>query len=271
MSESTLERVTAIIASLESVAVAFSGGADSTLLLALCVRALGTERVLAVTADSPTLPRRELAEAAALAAELGARHMMVTTDEIRDERFASNPPDRCYFCKQGLFTRFRALADREGLRHLVYGATADDLGDYRPDMRAASEAGALAPLLEAGLGKKEVRELSRELGLRTWNKPSMACLSSRFPYGKAITHQGLGRVEQGEDLLRHELGFRQVRVRDHDAMARIEVELEDLPRLLTEQVRRSIVARFKALGYTYVTFDLEGFRSGSMNEPLRQG
>lgn len=256
------------IAQLGSVAVAFSGGTDSTLLLACCLKELGPDRVLAVTADSPTLPRSELAEAQALAKELGARHLIITTDEMRDERFVANPPERCYYCKQELFARMRQVANQQGYRHLVYGATADDVGDYRPGMRAAREAGAIAPLLEVGLSKPEVRELSRQLGLRTWDKPSMACLSSRFPYGTMLTREGLSRVEQAEEYLRHGLGFRQVRVRDQELVARIEVESEELARLIQEPQRSQIVARLKTLGYTYVTLNLEGFRSGSLNDVL---
>ena len=257
-----------IIAGLESVAVAFSGGADSTLLLAMCLRVLGAERVRAVTADSPTLPRRELEETRALAAELGAEHLLIPTAELEDERFVSNPVDRCYFCKQELFARLRQVARQKGYRHLVYGATAADLGDHRPGMRAAKEAGAVAPLLEAGFTKEDVRSLSRQLGLRTWDKPSMASLSSRFPYGTPITNEGLAQVEQAEDFL-HGLGFRQVRVRHHGSIARIEVLPEDLPRLLEETTRQQVVAQLKALGYPYVALDLAGFRSGSMNEIWR--
>ena len=256
------------ITRLDSVAVAFSGGADSTLLLAVSLQVLGPEHVLAITADSPTLPRSELEEAQALARDLGARHLIVATDEMHDERFVANPPDRCFYCKQELFTRMRRLADEQGYRHLVYGATADDVGDLRPGMRAASEAGATAPLLDAGLSKQDVRDLSRQLGLRTWDKPSMACLSSRFPYGTPLTTEGLTRVEQAEEFLRRELGFRQVRVRDQEAVARIEVEGADLLRLVQEPLRSEIVVRLKSLGYTYVTLNLEGFRSGSLNDVL---
>jgi pyridinium-3,5-biscarboxylic acid mononucleotide sulfurtransferase len=253
------------------VAVAFSGGCDSTLLLAVCLRVLGADHVLAVTADSPTLPRRELVESQALAEELGARQLITVTEELQDPRFAENPPDRCFFCKQELFARMRAIADEQGFQHLVYGATADDAHDFRPGMKAAREAGAIAPLLEAGLGKAEVRALSKELGLRTWDKPSMACLSSRFPYGTEITAVGLTRVEQAEDFLRHELGFRQVRVRDQDTVARIEVELRELPRLVDETIRPRAVSRLKELGYKYITINLEGFRSGSLNDVLPKG
>jgi pyridinium-3,5-biscarboxylic acid mononucleotide sulfurtransferase len=257
-----------VIELLHSVVVAFSGGADSTLLLAVCVRVLGPDRVLAVTADSPTLPRSELKEATALAAELGAHHLIVPTNELGDRDFAGNSPDRCYFCKRDLFAALRQVADEHGIDHLLLGATADDLGDYRPGLRAAKEAGARAPLLEAGFTKADVRELSRQLGLRTWDKPAAACLSSRVPYGTPITASTLAQVEQAEELLRCGLGLRQVRVRHHGAVARIEVGSDDLPRLFEESIRQWIGANLKQLGYTYVTVDLEGFRSGSMNEVL---
>jgi uncharacterized protein len=266
--DNKVARLTSTIAALGSVAVAFSGGTDSSLLLAYCLRVLGTERVLAVTADTPSLPRRELAEAKVLAAELGAAHVCITTNELHDPQFSSNPPDRCYFCKRELFTRMRARATAMGYRQLAYGATADDTSDYRPGMRAAREAGAVAPLLEAGLTKSDIRDLSRQIGLHTWNKPSQACLSSRFPYGAHITADGLARVERGEEYLRYTLGFGQVRLRDHGLTARIEVETQQLPRLLDEEIRRQVVAFLKQLGYLYVTLDLEGFRSGSMNEAL---
>jgi uncharacterized protein len=268
--DAKIDALTTRIAALESVAVAFSGGADSSLLLADCARVLGTERTLAVIADSPSLPRQEMAEAQALTAQMGVRLVAVQTEELDDERFANNPPDRCYYCKRELFEKMRVVANEQGFRHLVYGATADDLGDFRPGMTAAKEAGALAPLQEAGLTKQDVRELSRRLGLRTWDKPAMACLSSRFPYGSPITREGLSRVEQAEALLRNELGFREVRVRDHDPVARIEVPSDDFPRLVAPQVRELVVNRLRTLGYTYVTLDLKGFRSGSMNEALNR-
>lgn len=257
-----------IITKLESVAVAFSGGADSTLLLAFSLKVLKPDHVLAITADTPTLPRSELAEAATLARELGAQHLVVQTDEMHNERFTANTPDRCYYCKQELFSKMREVAGQRGYMHLVYGATADDVGDYRPGMRAASDAGAIAPLLKAGFTKKDVRELSRQLGLRTWDKPAMACLSSRFPYGTPIRLEDLTRVEQAEYYLRHEIGLRQVRVRDQETVARIEVDSEDLLRLVQDPLRSQLIARFKSLGYTYVTLNLEGFRSGSLNDVL---
>jgi uncharacterized protein len=259
------------IGRLGSVAVAFSGGADSTLLLAVCLQVLGRESVLAVTADSPTLPRTELAEATSLARELGAAHVVIATAEMEDERFTSNPPDRCFYCKQELFETVLALAAERGYQNVVYGATAADLGDHRPGMRAASQAGATAPLLEAGFTKQDVREMSREMGLRTWDKPAMACLSSRFPYGTHLTAPELSQVERAEELLRRDLGFRQVRVRHHGTVARVELEPDDVASAVEDPVRSRIVEGLRRIGYTYVTLDLAGFRSGSMNEPLAAG
>ncbi len=263
-----IEKLHNEISGLYSVAVAFSGGADSTLLLATALEALGPEQVLAITADSPTLPRSELAEARSLAEELGARHLIVPTEELEDPDFSENPPDRCYYCKRELFQRMRALADAEGYAHLAYGATADDVGDFRPGMQAAREAGAVAPLLDAGLTKQDVRDLSRQMNLRTWDKPAMACLSSRFAYGTPIRAEGLARVERAEDFLRRDLGFTQVRVRDGEHTARIEVDAPELSRLVREDIRAKVVAHLKTLGYSYVTVNLEGFRSGSLNDVL---
>jgi len=258
-----------VISDLQGVTVAFSGGTDSALLLAMCSRVLGREHVLAVTADSPSLPRSELNDAEALARELGVEHVVIATHEMQDEHYVSNPSDRCYYCKRELFTRIRALATDGRSQHLVYGATADDLGDFRPGMQAAEAAGAVAPLLEAGFTKQDVRELSRQLGLRTWDKPAMACLSSRFPYGTRITPEKLRQVELGEDFLRRQQGFRQVRVRHHGDIVRIEVPIADFSRLLDAMTSQQISSYFKTLGYTYITLDIEGFRSGSMNESLR--
>ncbi len=266
--ERKLAQARAIIRDLHSVVVAYSGGVDSTLLLALCLEVLGPEKVLAVTARSETYPEAEQRESAEVAQALGARQRYVDTAELADPRFASNPADRCYFCKQHLFGDLRSIADEEGLSVVVYGANADDLGDHRPGMRAAAELGARAPLLEAGLTKEEVRTASRRLGLPTWDRPSMACLASRFPYGTPLTAEALRRVGSAEEFLRQEIGLRQFRVRHHDPVARLEVPPEEWDRVLDAAARQRIVARLRELGYLFVALDLAGFRSGSLNDAL---
>ncbi len=259
-----------LVARLESTVVAFSGGVDSTLLLAVCLQELGVDNVLAVTVEAPIHPSVERGRAGKLAAQLGARHRVVSADMLADADFVANSPRRCYFCKRRVMQLMRAIADEEGLQHIVHGANVDDQGDFRPGMRAAIEAGARAPLLEAGLTKADVRNLSREMGLPTWDLPSMACLASRFPYGTPLTGEGLQRVDAAENVVRS-FGLKQLRVRDHLPIARIEVPPSDLARLVEPEVRTELVARLKELGYTYVTLDLAGFRSGSLNEMLRGG
>jgi uncharacterized protein len=269
VSQVKYERLLEVLRGLESVVVAFSGGVDSTLLARAARDALG-DRALLVTADSETYPASELDEARRLAALVGLRHLVVRTNELANPEYARNPGNRCFFCKEELFVTLAPIAEREGFRHLVYGANVDDLGDHRPGMQSARQRGVRAPLIEAGLGKPEIRDLSRDLGLPTWDKPSFACLSSRFQYGDPINAEKLRRVDAAEAFLRA-LGFRQFRVRHHDRLARLEVPLEDVPRLWQEGRHEAIVARFRELGYAYVAVDLGGFQSGSANRLLSLG
>jgi len=229
--------------------------------------AVGDRAVLA-TADSETYPASELEETRRLAALLGMRHVVIQTRELDNPDYAKNPPNRCYFCKEELFNRLEPLAAAEGGAQLVYGANMDDLGDHRPGMQAATAKGVRAPMIEAELGKEEIRALSRDLGLPTWDKPSFACLSSRFQYGERITAEKLRQIDAAEAFVKS-LGFRQFRVRHHDRLARIELPVEELPRLWEDGRREAIVGRFRELGYLHVTVDLQGFRSGSANEILR--
>ncbi|HYT26690.1 MAG TPA: ATP-dependent sacrificial sulfur transferase LarE [Actinomycetota bacterium] len=247
------------------VMVAFSGGADSAFLLAAAVEALGG-RAVAATGVSPSLPEHELADARALADELGARHVVVATQELDRPGYVANGADRCYFCKSELFDLLVPLAQIEGLA-LAVGTNTDDLGDWRPGQLAAAEHGVLAPLVDAGFAKADVREASRRMGLRTAEKPAAACLASRLAYGIEVTPVRLSRVERAEAVLRS-YGLDRLRVRDHGDLARVEVPLEALPMLVEPDRRAHLVARLRDLGFAFVTLDLEGFRSGSMNASL---
>ena len=258
-----------LLRGMESVVVAFSGGVDSTLLGRAAKDALG-ERALLVTADSETYPARELEDAKRLAELIGMRHLVVRTEELQNPEYARNPVNRCFFCKEELFTRIASIAEREGCRALVYGANMDDLGDHRPGMKAAQEHGVRAPMIEAELWKADIRALSRELGLPTWDKPSFACLSSRFQYGDRITPEKLRQVDAAEEVMRS-LGFRQFRVRHHDRLARLEIAPEEMARVWENGRHEAIVSRLRELGYVYVAVDLAGFRSGSANLLLSLG
>jgi uncharacterized protein len=259
-------RLLARLAALDSVLVAFSGGADSAYLAWAAHRALG-ERAKAVTALSASYTAHDRAEAEAFVRETGVRHEFVSTDEFANPLYVANNPDRCYHCKDELFAVLDRLAAARGFAAVAYGVNADDTGDFRPGHRAAAEHRVLAPLLEVSLAKAEIRELSRRAGLRTWDRPASACLSSRVPYGTAVTPELLERVERAEAALRA-LEFRQFRVRAHGELARVEIAPEELPRALDAAMATRIAAAVRAAGFTWVTLDLEGYRQGSLNAAL---
>jgi uncharacterized protein len=256
-----------IVGAMESAVVAFSAGVDSTFVAAVAADVLGA-RAFAVTGVSPSIPKSEVEEAQALAAQIGIRHILLDTSEMDRPGYVENSPERCYHCKTELYSLLEEMAERDGICFVLDGCNIDDLGDHRPGRVAAAEHRVRSPLIEAGLAKAEIRELSKRMGLPTWDKPAMACLSSRIPYGTPVTIEALDQVGAAEAFLRA-LGFRQLRVRHHTNVARIEVEPEQLAGVLEHRDR--IVARFKNLGYRYVTLDLAGFRSGSMNDVLPAG
>lgn len=261
-----LETLKDYVKDLHSVAVAFSGGVDSTFLLKVASEVLG-DHVIAVTARSRSFPQRELDEAMSFCGKEEIRHCVFDSEELSVEGFAQNPPNRCYLCKKELFQKIRGIAKENGMQHVIEGSNLDDDGDYRPGLLAVAELGIKSPLRECGLTKADIRELSSYLGLPTWEKPSFACLASRFVYGETITEEKLHMVDQAEQRLL-DLGFRQIRVRIHDRMARIEIDPKEFETLIKDDIRTRIIEDFTSYGFTYITMDLMGYRTGSMNETL---
>ena len=257
-----------IIEKKKSAAIAFSGGVDSTFLLRVAKEVLG-DKLIAVTATSSTYPERELKEAIKYAEDIGAKHIIMSSEELEIEGFASNPKNRCYYCKKELYTKINNIASANGVGYVFDGSNLDDTGDYRPGMQAAKELDVVSPLKEAGLTKNDIRDLSKELGLPTWNKPSFACLSSRFPYGNKITLPKLNMVDKAEQFLL-DMGITQVRVRHHGEIARIEVEPSERENFFDIEVMNRIGNELKKIGFTYVTLDVLGYRTGSMNEGLSE-
>jgi uncharacterized protein len=260
------ENLKDLLANMKRVLVAFSGGVDSTFLLKVAQDVLGND-VLAVIASSATYPETEQQQAQHLAEEMNVEHRIIHTKELDDPNFRDNPPERCYFCKKELFSRLKDIAAAKNIPHVLDGSNAEDTFDFRPGSKAARELAVRSPLMEVGLGKDEIRMLSKKLGLPTWNKPAMACLSSRFPYFTTIENESLRQIDQAEEYLRSK-GFSQVRVRHHGQVARIEIETGDFPLIMDEGTREEIVGNLKKIGYPYVTLDLAGYRTGSMNEPI---
>jgi len=262
-----IKNLKTILKKLGSVVVAYSGGVDSTFLLKLALDTLGKDKVLAVTAKSEVFPDSELKAAKRIARQLGARHIVIKTNELKNRRFVNNPVNRCYYCKKELFSRLRRMARKKKLKHVLDGTNFDDLNDLRFGRKAARELGVRSPMVEAKITKQDIRKTSRTMKLPTWDKGSFACLASRFTYGQRLKKSELMKIEKLEDFLKLR-GFKQIRVRMHENIARIEVNSEDITSFIDIILRKKIINKFKQAGFTYTTLDLAGYRPGSMNEPL---